>query len=491
MKKYLFKSRYLMVFLLVLSLLIPSSTFAINDDKTVQKNTETTPVPATDPEPEPEPDPQPEPEPEPQPEPEPEPQPKPEPEPTPPDITQRDDENDSNNRVTTEVIKVEEIIAYATIYEDDPDMYVDETRVTTEGRNGLREVSYSVNYENGVEVSRIRLADTTTIREPRNEVVLRGTKLKDSEDPIPKIYLDSITIDGGVLDKVFNPEVLEYEIKLNDNVSTIIFNATSDNHDATIQGLGTIDAYKTDSHSIKISVNSENYTQYHFTWDNSNIEPPVEGKIFVFEGNVLEYDPSKTLTLRGINKSTIKVDDQVLDVYEDTTKGKMIALKNIEDVTSWYQIGDDNKVIKAIPQPFSGNGKIYHKVDFVEIDKSLLDEFNLKPQLLELVNLNGYAISKEGFEKVQLIRLGTLDEADAWYSIDSENSKITKLDFNENITKENLVAFFEAPVITTGVEVQDTNSRPLLLVASMVALIAIIGVGLFFFNRHRKNKMNK
>ena len=69
---------------------------------------------------------------------------------------------------------------YETITKDDPSMYQGQTKVQTEGVNGVQRVTSKVRYVNGQAEPAV-ITNYTTITEPINKVVLRGTKSLPSQ----------------------------------------------------------------------------------------------------------------------------------------------------------------------------------------------------------------------------------------------------------------------------------------------------------------------
>ena len=342
------------------------------------------------------------------------------------------------------------------------------------------------------------MGNSRIISEPVNKVILVGTLASNTQDGeidnnevvIPKIYLDSFSLSGGELDKIFIPKELNYKINLKEDANYLVFEATSDNPDATIDGLGEIDAHWTKSHTIKISVNSDNYTQYHFTWDNTSLDAPVDSITFLFNGKLLTYDSQKTINIRGLEKYSIIVNDEKLNVYKDDRDNKLIALKDKDNVSSWYLIDDENIIQKEVDSPFSGNGIIYHKTTFMPIDDDLLEDFNISPTNIDIIKFDGYAINKQDYDSIYFVRLATLDGEDSWYSLNSVTSEIKKLYFDEKITRANLDDYFESQVIVTDVKVSESNTNEMLvgiLVVSVVAMLAL-AIGFHFRNRKSENK---
>ncbi len=80
---------------------------------------------------------------------------------------------------TRERIKATESFDYETEKVNDPDAYVGVSVVTTEGVPGEKEVEYQVVKENGVEISKIAIAETV-VKDPVTAVVRVGTKERPS-----------------------------------------------------------------------------------------------------------------------------------------------------------------------------------------------------------------------------------------------------------------------------------------------------------------------
>ncbi len=80
---------------------------------------------------------------------------------------------------TKERLKATEPFDYETEKVDDPDAYVGVSVVTTEGVPGEKEVEYEIIKENGIEVSKIAIAETV-VKEPVTAVVRVGTKERPS-----------------------------------------------------------------------------------------------------------------------------------------------------------------------------------------------------------------------------------------------------------------------------------------------------------------------
>lgn len=73
-----------------------------------------------------------------------------------------------------------EEIPYETVYEDTGDLYEGETQVKSEGVSGEKEVVYRETYENGAFKEKAAVSETV-IKEPVDEVVLRGTYVEETE----------------------------------------------------------------------------------------------------------------------------------------------------------------------------------------------------------------------------------------------------------------------------------------------------------------------
>lgn len=82
----------------------------------------------------------------------------------------------SENSVTYQ-FTVKETISYKTVYEQTDELYVGSYEKKSDGENGEKKTTYSVTYENGVEVSREAISEQIT-SEAVNKVVYEGTKAK-------------------------------------------------------------------------------------------------------------------------------------------------------------------------------------------------------------------------------------------------------------------------------------------------------------------------
>ena len=94
------------------------------------------------------------------------------------------------NEMTIQVIRVEvqtdmqeQIIPYNRETVRDATVPAGEIRLLQAGVNGLEEITYSVTFEDGVELER-RVARTVTVQEPQNEVILVGAREEVAAVPI-------------------------------------------------------------------------------------------------------------------------------------------------------------------------------------------------------------------------------------------------------------------------------------------------------------------
>lgn len=87
-----------------------------------------------------------------------------------------------------EAVETEEV-PYETEYKDTDSLYEGETQVETAGVAGEKEITYKVTYVEGKEESREKASEKVTV-EPVNEVILRGTAVKQESTP-------SVDVSGG------------------------------------------------------------------------------------------------------------------------------------------------------------------------------------------------------------------------------------------------------------------------------------------------------
>lgn len=76
---------------------------------------------------------------------------------------------------STKTVEEQEQISFDTTYVEDNTMYEGDTAVVTEGQNGVITRTYTVNLEDGVEVSRKLVSEVKT--DPVNRVIAKGTKV--------------------------------------------------------------------------------------------------------------------------------------------------------------------------------------------------------------------------------------------------------------------------------------------------------------------------
>ena len=80
--------------------------------------------------------------------------------------------------VTTEEQTAQEAVDFTEEYKPEPDMYVGETKVEVEGKEGTKEVVKKIVKENGQKVEE-EILDEEIVSEPQEEVILTGTKQYD------------------------------------------------------------------------------------------------------------------------------------------------------------------------------------------------------------------------------------------------------------------------------------------------------------------------
>ena len=115
-------------------------------------------------------------------------------------------------RVKSKEVVERKVIAFKTIYQDDPNLYYGETKSVQRGASGLEEETFKVTYENGKEIKR-KLVSSKVVKSPVNEIIKKGTKLKLGSPkygiatwyPIGSLYTTACNIfPRGTLLKVTN-----------------------------------------------------------------------------------------------------------------------------------------------------------------------------------------------------------------------------------------------------------------------------------------------
>lgn len=85
--------------------------------------------------------------------------------------------------VEKKLIRQPEEISFGSVTLDDPTLYVGKTAVKVSGKTGIRDLIYEETYENGIFVSSVQIG-SEVVREPVQEVILKGTKPRPTYAPI-------------------------------------------------------------------------------------------------------------------------------------------------------------------------------------------------------------------------------------------------------------------------------------------------------------------
>lgn len=78
--------------------------------------------------------------------------------------------------LATATMTVEEEVPYKVVYENDSSLWTGQQKIKEAGENGARKVTYRLTLANDLELGREVVAQKT-IREPKNEIVRKGTKM--------------------------------------------------------------------------------------------------------------------------------------------------------------------------------------------------------------------------------------------------------------------------------------------------------------------------
>ena len=121
-------------------------------------------------------------------------------------------------RVNTCTLVDEATIPYKTIRIDDPELFVGSEVTETEGMNGIAAVTYSLVFQNGIEVSREEIKEECLLA-PVDEIIRHGTKPFDAAwdadgahcDPATFIVSDVPAEEGGGVITLADGTVLNYK----------------------------------------------------------------------------------------------------------------------------------------------------------------------------------------------------------------------------------------------------------------------------------------
>lgn len=194
----------------------------------------------------------------------------------------------------------------------------------------LRELAKESNYSLGSSSASITVKEPVVVKNPTKEYSSNNN-------------LKNLTVDGYNLDPVFNKETLEYEIEVPNNIEKININATSEDSNAKISGVGEI-AVNEGANKIEIKVEAENgnIKTYILNVTVKDLNPIIvkldnkEYTIIKKEG-VLEPPTN-------YEKSTVKIEDQEILCYvNDKTKTILVGLKDNEGNSNYYIYDEKTK----------------------------------------------------------------------------------------------------------------------------------------------------
>lgn len=172
-------------------------------------------------------------------------------------------------------------------------------------------------------------------------------------------YLKSLTIDKYELDPVFNKDTLEYNVTLENDVTSVVVSASLEDKTARISGTGTVNVTE-GSNKIEVKVTAENgnirtYVINVTVKELSPIIVNIEGDEYsaIRKEGILEPPSNYEKTVTLING------EEVLSYKSDITNYILVGLKDSKGNMAYY-IYDDDK--------FS----LYHEVNFNKMSIALL-----------------------------------------------------------------------------------------------------------------------
>lgn len=266
--------------------------------------------------------------------------------------------------------------------------------------------------------------DTSTMSVSNGSININIITQKQLEDSYSSNnYLKSLSVDGYQLSPTFNKKTLEYSLELENDVRSIVVNASKEDSKATLKGGGRY-SLNEGSNDITITVTAEN----------------GNAKNYVIHATVKELNPI-TVTLDGKDYSVIRkkegleipstfeetvtmVNGEEVPAFESAITGyRLIALKDEDGNIGFYIMNEDGTYTKYEEIMFGGI-ILYPKTPEEKDIPSGYEE--KKVSLLGDKEITLYQSSKNTYPLVYGVNIET--GKTNWYSYDAEEGTLQKFD---------------------------------------------------------------
>lgn len=375
-----------------------------------------------------------------------------------PKIIERGTKINIEEKVVTEI----EPIPYSTVYEDDASLNQGEQQIKKDGEAGSKKVTYLETYENGVLKSRTK-TNEEIMKEPVNQVVLRGTKEVTKSG---NSFLKTLSVNGATLSPEFNKNTTAYSLNLKSEVKELAFSGTVDDSKATAIGFETVSVDKK-THSIVVTAENGTQTTYTFRWI-------VSDSSFVFDGQELVYDGSLLNAQSAFVKKEYEIKGNKYILYEDKDSHKIIGLKNQFNQSAFY-LYDLNLGVLGQFNPIVINKVTYNQAKLTELTPLLVEKYQLEYVTVGDLNIPGYKVNKEGYENKVIIALQDLTGKIGFYEYDATTKSVKLIQVGSNLTEEIIASYLGLNADKKGTESGNVDFVMVGLLGSLLVALGVLG----------------
>lgn len=269
--------------------------------------------------------------------------------------------------------------------------------------------------------------------------------------------LKSLSIDDYELTPIFNKDITEYKLTVDESVEKIKINATKNNNKASISGDGEVNL-SSGENIIEIKVTAENGNEkiYKIIVLVEDLNP-INVKIGKNEYTIVKKNNNLKEKLEYYEEVKIKIDDQDVVAYtNELTKTTLVLLKSKDGIINYYIYDDDNNT--------------YELYKYIKINNITLQLLDTKEKLK---NYKEYKTTINE-EKINIFKLNNKAKVGLIYG---KNILTNNVSFYQYDELENTLSKY----YTAEIELYKLKNKKLekyivigIVIFSIIAIIAVI-----------------
>ena len=172
-------------------------------------------------------------------------------------------------------------------------------------------------------------------------------------------YLKTLTIDKGTLSPIFNKDTLEYNVEVENGVTSVVIGATLEDKKAKLSGIGTINVTEgVNKIEVKVTAENGNVRSYIINVTVKELSPIVV-KIDDKEYSVIRKEGVLDPPSNYVKTTTLINGEEVLSYKNEITDYTLVGLKDSQGSMAYYIYKDDT---------FS----LYREINFNKMSVALL-----------------------------------------------------------------------------------------------------------------------